>query len=296
MVERPSVGYRVFQVFNYMFLTFLGLVCILPMINVLALSFSNSAAIEANLVTFWPVNFNIQAYIEIFNNARFFEAFKISIMRSVAGLVVNMVMIFLTAYPLSFEPAKFRGRTVIMWYFVVTMLISGGLVPTYLLIRNLKLIDNFFVLVLPGALPVFSMILMMNYFRNLPSSLYEAALIDGAGHMSILIRLYIPLSIPSVATLMLFSAVGHWNSWFDAFIYMNNDKNWPLQTLLQSIITSQPDISKLIQEGGIEKLLKLSERSLTAAKILVSTVPILIVYPSVQKYFIKGIMLGSVKG
>jgi putative aldouronate transport system permease protein len=266
------------------------------MVHLLAVSLSDNAAIAANKVVFWPINANIDSYREIFSNTKFLRAFMISIARVVSGTALNLLLIVLTAYPLSFEHNRLKGRNWLMWYFVIPMLFGGGLIPTYLLIRNLNLLNKFLVLIVPGALPIFSMILVMNYFRSLPSSLYEAARIDGAGHINILGRIFLPLSLPSLATIALFSVVGHWNSWFDGLIYMTTDKNWPLQTLLQSAITAQRDVMATIQEGDLEKIKKLSERSLTAAKIMVTTIPVLISYPFAQKYFIKGIMLGSVKG
>jgi putative aldouronate transport system permease protein len=183
-----------------------------------------------------------------------------------------------------------------MWCFVIPMLFSGGLIPTYLLIRSVHLLNSFFVLIIPGALPIFSMIIMMNYFRSLPQSLYEAALIDGANHVSILYRIFLPLSLPALATVALFCVVGHWNSWFDGLLYMSTDKYWPLQTLLQATINAQRDITTVVAEGDIEKIKMLSEHTLTAAQIMITTAPILISYPFAQKYFIKGLLLGSVKG
>ena len=192
----------------------------------------------------------------------------------------------------------FKGRNIIMWYFLFTMLFSGGMIPTFLLIRDLDLLNKFWVLILPGAVQVFSIVLMMNYMRGLPKELFEAAIVDGADHLTILFRVYFPISLPAVATLALLSIVGHWNSWFDGMIYLRSVDKWPLQTYLQSILA---DLQNTSQKAGltpdeVQRLARISDKSMMSAQMFVSMIPVLLVYPFLQKYFVTGIRLGAVKG
>lgn len=295
MVERKSPSYMVFLVFNYVFLAFLAFTCLFPVVNVIAVSFSNPAAVAANRVTLWPVDTQVTAYQEIFGNRLLLRSIWVSVRRVLIGTAINLFLITATAYPLSKERSEFPARNIIMWYFVIPMLFNGGLIPTYLLIRNVGLLNSFWVLVIPAAVPIFSVIIMMNFLRSLPRSLFEVAMIDGANHWYILYRIAIPLSMPAIATLTLFAMVGHWNSWFDGLIYMLDSKKWPLQTFLQSAIKAQNELEKIAELGEFEKVRRLSNQTLMASKIVVATVPIVCVYPFLQKYFIKGILLGSIK-
>jgi putative aldouronate transport system permease protein len=293
MVKGKSSLYKIFSIVNIIFLGFLSFICLFPVLHVLAVSFSAPSAVAANKVGIIPVDFVTDGYREILLNKMFTGAFFVSTRRVIIGTSLNMLLITMTAYPLARDAGEFKGRNVFAWFFIIPMLFSGGLIPTYLLIRQLKLLNNFWVLIIPGAVPVFSVIMMMNFFRSLPKSLYEVAMIDGANHWYILFKIFIPLSMPSVATLTLFSMVGHWNSWFDGLIYMMDTTKWPLQTLLQSTIAAQKDITMLAELGDFEKVKHISDRTLLASKIVVATVPIICVYPFLQKYFIKGILVGS---
>jgi putative aldouronate transport system permease protein len=293
VVRSKTLGARSFDVFNYIFLAALALTCMLPMIHILAVSFSESSAAAANQVKFLPVGFHTVAYEQVLKSKGFWSAFLVSTARVVAGASLNMLLIFLLAYPLSKEPEEFKGRNVFMWLLFFPMLFNGGLIPTFLLVRNLRLINSFWSLILPGAVPIFSVIILMNFFRRLPKSLYEAALIDGAGHFTVLFKIYLPLSMASIATLTLFSMVGHWNEWFSGLIYMNNSTRWPLQTFLRQLLVNV-DYSRITKDD-LANLEKLSDRSFKAAQIFIATFPILCVYPFLQKHFVKGIVLGSVK-
>lgn len=296
MVKNRSVSYRVFSVFNNILMLVLGLLTLLPLVHIVALSFSDNAAVTANAVGLVPVGFNTEAYKYIFKDSQFFVATWISIKRVVLGTAISLVLILLTAYPLA-QPGKvLKGRKIIAWYLVFTTLFGGGLIPTYLLIRDLKMLDTFWSLILPGALPVFSAIMLMNYIRGLPSEIFEAAEIDGAGHLTILTKIIIQLSVPCLATLALFSMVGNWNEWFSATIYINDSGQWPLQSLMRSLINQSKDVKKIIEAGNYEQAMKLSNKSLQAAQIIFSTLPILISYPFLQRYFVKGIVVGAVKG
>ena len=292
-IRDKSLGSRLFDIINIFVLSILGLSCILPFVNLLALSLSSSAAATANIVTFWPVGFQLECYALVFKSGAFINAFGVSVLRVLAGTTLNLLFITLTAYPLSKEATELKGRNVIMWFYVVPMMFSGGLIPFFLVVQQLKLVDSFWVLVIPGAVPLFSVIMMMNYFRGINKNIYESAMIDGAGQLRILAQIYLPLSLPSLATLALFAMVGHWNEWFSGLIFLNDMNKWPLQTYLRQQLVSID--TKNLRADDIDLLLKLSNRSLKAAQLFVATVPILCVYPFLQKYFVTGITLGSVK-
>jgi len=290
-----SISRRIFLAINYILLAFLSIICFLPLVHLAAVSFSAKAAAGANLVTFWPKGFNVESYMLIMNTPRFLSAFQVSVWRVLAGTVVNMVLITLTSYVLSRESRDVKGRNVMMWYFIIPMLFSGGLIPTYLVIRNVGLLDSFLALIIPAAVPMWNVIMMMNFFRNLPRSLYEAAMLDGASHPRILLQVFIPMSMASIATITLFSMVGHWNSWFDGMIYINNPDYQPLQTYIRNIVTRGLDIQLLAREGNYRVIEMVSNETLKAAQVFVATVPILVAYPFLQKYFVTGITIGAVK-
>lgn len=294
MVEHYSLSRKIFVVANYVFLACLALLCILPLINVLAISFSSSAALDAGKVTLWPVEFSALAYNHIAENDAFLNSIWISVQRVLIGVALNFVLTILVAYPLSREVAQFRMRTVYVWIFVFTMLFSGGLIPTYIVIKELGLIDTIWALVLPGAVPVFNVILLLNFFRNLPKELSESAFIDGAGHGQTLFYIMVPLSLPAQATVTLFAIVGHWNEWFSGLIYMNSPDHYPLASYLQTIII-QMDLSSITDVSLLELMSKLNNRSLKSAQIFLGALPVLMIYPFMQRYFMKGIVLGSVK-
>lgn len=235
------------------------------------------------------------AYRAVIEDKMFFTAFLVSVKRVLLGGVIQFVITIMMAYPLSRESNVFRARNAYMWFIVFTMLFSGGLIPWYITIRDLGLLNTIWALVLPGAVPVFNVILLMNFFRGLPKELDDAANIDGAGPWRTMVQLYVPLSFPALATVTLFSIVGHWNAFFDGLILMNDPKNQPLQTYLNQIVVqfNTTNVNMTIEE--IERLAKLSNQTVNSAKILVSMIPILIIYPLLQKYFVNGITLGSVK-
>ncbi|KKI92186.1 ABC transporter permease [Bacillus sp. SA1-12] len=284
-----TIGYKWFSVFNHIFLITMAILCVLPLIHVLAVSFSGKEAASANIINLLPVDFTLDAYEKTLTNPQFTQALFNSFYRTVLGTFIAMSVTILAGYALSKE---FKSRNYYMWFLVFTMLFSGGLVPNYILISNLNMIDTVWALVLPGALSVFNLILLMNFFRSIPISLEEAALIDGAGFFRILFKIYLPLSMPGIATVTLFTMVGHWNSWFDGLIYMMKADNYPLATFLQTIVVQQ-DMSKISADPSL--LENLSQRTVQAAQIFIGALPILVVYPFLQKYFVKGIVLGSVK-
>ncbi len=283
-----------FTVFNTCFLILAGLICLIPMIHIAAVSFSSSAAAATGKVTLWPLDFSLNSYDYVAKRAAFWRSMGVSIQRIVLGGSINLLLVILTAYPLSKERSEFGARTFFAWAFFITMLFGGGLIPWYMVIRQFRLIDTIWALVLPGAVPVFSMILMLNFFRQVPKDLAEAAEIDGAGHWMTLFGIYVPVSTPALATILLFSLVGHWNSWFDGLILMNSPDNYPLQSYIQTIVV-QRTYSQLTREE-IEQLATISDKTLRSAQIFIGSIPIVLVYPFLQKYFVKGIVLGGVKG
>ena len=292
MIRDSSWFSRLFDGFNYVFLIIFALLCLAPMVHILAVSLSGRAPATAGFVSFWPIDFTLENYQEVMGSRTFSRSFIISVVRVLSGTSLNMVLIILTAYPLSKTPRAFKGRAIFIWFFVFAMLFNGGLIPTFFVVRNLGLLNTLGSLILPNALPIFSMILMMNFFRDVPKELEESAFIDGASHWRVLWHIYIPLSLPAIATLTLLSAVNHWNAWFDGLIYMTDTANYPMQTYLRTIVV-ELDLTNV----GIDPrdLQRLSDRAIRGAQIIVATVPILVVYPFLQRYFISGIKLGAVK-
>lgn len=288
-----SFGDKVFQAINYIILTVVTLTCLLPMLHVLALSLSDSVSATANKVLFIPKGFNLAAYQTMFSNPIFLNSFFVSVFRTVVGTAINLFVTILAAYPLSKENNELRGRKWISLFFITPMMISGGLIPTYLLVNKLGMIDSIWSLIIPGCLPIGNVVLMMNFFRGINKSILEAAYIDGANEFSILTRVVLPLPTASIATITLFQMVAHWNDWFGATIYINDNRKWPLQTLLRQMLKSI-DISTFGADT-ISQLRLLSDRSFRGAMIIFATIPILCVYPFMQKHFVAGITIGSVK-
>jgi putative aldouronate transport system permease protein len=225
---------------NLLVLALLALLCLFPIVHTLALSLSSATAAASGRVTVWPVEFTLQSYQFVLENAAFGKSFSVSVMRLLVGTPINMILTILVAYPLSRSIGEFRARDFFVWFFLITVLFSGGLIPWYMVIRQTGLIDSFWALILPGAVPVFNVILLTNSFRSIPKELEEAAAMDGAGHWTILFRVLLPLSLPILATLTLFVAVGHWNSWFDGLLLMNSPDKYPLQSYLQTVVVN-PD-------------------------------------------------------
>jgi putative aldouronate transport system permease protein len=279
---------------NLVLLALLGLLCLFPILYILALSFSSATAAASGQVTFWPVDFTTLSYQFVLNNPAFGKSFLISLLRVLVGTPINMILTILVAYPLSRSRSEFRARDFFAWFFIITILFSGGLIPWYMVIRQTGLIDNFWALIIPGALPVFNVILLANSFRSIPKELEEAATMDGAGHWSKLFKILLPMSLPVLATVTLFVMVGHWNAWFDGLILMNSPDKYPLQSYLQTVVVN-PD-PRMLTEHDLALLKVISDRTTRAAQIFIAMLPILIVYPFLQRYFTTGIKLGSIKG
>lgn len=291
--ETPSR--KVFNVVNTLLLFLVTLTCVLPIVHILAISLSSSAMASAGAVSFWPKNLSLAAYEYLISKRDFFASVMISVERVVVGTALMMFMIVITAYPLSKSGRDFRFRNAYMVYLAVTMFISGGMIPTYMVLRSLKLLDNFWVLILPCAVSVWSIIIMMNFMRGIPKSLEEAAYVDGASQWRVLFQVILPVSLPSIASLTLFSFIYHWNSWFDGMFYMNNVNNYPMATYLATQIMSNNQNMTNMTPEQLAQLSKLSEKTVRSAQLFISIIPILVIYPLLQRYFITGIVVGSVK-
>jgi putative aldouronate transport system permease protein len=288
----------VFTFFNYFLLITMSLLCVLPFFNLIALSFSGSYAVASGKVALLPVDFTLSSYQFVVRSGAFMTAFLISIERVVVGVSINMLLTILVAYPLSKEKHQFRSRGIYAWYFILTSLMSVGLIPLYMTVKFTGLMDQFLALILPTAVPVFNVIVLLNFFRNLPKELEESANIDGANEWTILWRIFIPLSKPALATLTLYCIIHHWNSWFDGIILMNNPAKYPLQSYLRTVIINPETYFKMAAKGSdYNKFLAfVNFRTTKAAQIFIAAAPMLCVYPFLQKYFTKGLVLGSVKG
>ncbi len=291
-----SKTYVTFRIINNIFMGFLAFICLVPMINVLATSFSSSLAVSAGEVKLWPIGFNLYSYKFVVSNSAFWRAMWVSVKRVVLGSTINVILCILTSYPLSKNSRVFKGRNIYTWYIFITMLFGGGLIPGYLVVSWTHLLNTIWAMIIPGAVNAWNVILMLNFFRQLPKALEEAAFIDGAGQWTILWKIVVPLSKPVIATIALFCMVGHWNDWFSAFIYIGSPKGYPLQTYLYSLLSM--DMTKItgIPQNIMNEISKVNNKTLTSAQVFVGAFPILLVYPFLQKYFTKGIVLGSVKG
>lgn len=294
---KQTKAQKIFCIFNAIFLGIVALICLLPMINIIALSFSSRNMVNAGAVTFWPKGFTLRSYQYMIESSGIFAAAWITVKRVFFGLIINLVMTILVAYPLSKEKQDFKSRTFYVGFFLFAMVFNGGLIPTFLVINQLGLIDTIWALILPNAVTMYYVLLMLNFFRGIPKGIEEAAIVDGAGWFTTLVRIYLPLSLPSLATITLFIIVGHWNEWFDGMIYNNKTYNYPLMTFLQfQIINFKTSDLRPEQLMADPSLAELNGRAIKSAAIVLCTVPILMFYPFLQKYFVTGIVMGSVKG
>ncbi|MBB6732734.1 carbohydrate ABC transporter permease [Cohnella zeiphila] len=275
---------------NLTLLFLMGLAALFPFLHVLAQSLSSHTAIVSDRVSVYPVGWQLEAYKQLLQDGAFYRSFGVAIIRTVLGTAINMTLTCLMAYSLSRKHLK--GRGLVMNMVIFTMIFNGGMIPTFLLLKQLHLLDTIWSLLLPSAVSAFNLILLKNFFQTIPESLVESARIDGAGHGIILRRLFVPLSLPAMATLTLFYAVMHWNSYFDAVMYINNSNLLPLQVYLRNVIVLDDSNMNLIDYSGATLI---SPESLKAATIIASVVPMIAIYPFVQHYFAKGVMLGAVK-
>lgn len=286
-----------FHIVNGILLALLMVICVLPVAHVLALSFSNSLQAASGNVTFWPNGFTLNAYRYVMEDKQFWGSLRVTLLRVGIGVPANILLVLLTAYPLSKPNSRFHGRTVFAWFFMVSTLFSGGLIPTYILINKLKMLNTIWALTLPGAMNVGYMIMMMNFFRGVPGDIEDAAIIDGASQPQILFRVYLPLCLPALATIILFATVVNWNCWMDGYMYMNTPDKYPLQTYLATILMqSKGNTETLMTPEQLARMSTISSKTIEAAQIVLAALPILCAYPFMQKYYTKGIISGSVKG
>lgn len=291
MVEKRSVGEIIFDGFNIVLLIMLAFLFLYPMWYVFVASLSSGHAIARGQVNFWPVGFNLEAYSKVFANQEIWTAYLNTIFYVVFGTIINLALTTLGAYPLSRQ--DLYGRGLFMGLIVFTMFFSGGLIPIYLNIRDLGLYNTRWALLLPPGISAFNLIVMRTFFQGIPDSLIESAKIDGANEFKILARIVLPLSKPVIAVMVLFYAVAHWNSWFNALIFLRNRSLFPLQLLLREILI-QASAAEMATGITTREITTISE-SIKYATIIVSTLPVLVIYPFLQKYFVQGVMIGAIK-
>lgn len=290
---KKSPSRRVFEVVNYTLFTLFGITILFPFINTIAISLSSFRAITLMEVTLWPVGFNVYSYQEIFKNSQFMRSF----MNTVGLTIFNTTLVIFIALLGSYAIASkyFVGKKILMIYLLITFYFSGGLIPTYLLVTRLGLRDSYFAMILPQITSVYYIIIFRNIMARLPQSLLESAEIDGATHPTVLFRIVFPLVLPTVAAFVVFSAVAYWNEWFSCMIYISDRKKWTLQFQLREILMSArlADTGRpsLVPEGET-----LHPENIKMAALMVTIIPIIIVYPFLQKYFVHGVLVGAVKG
>ncbi|OXS54758.1 ABC transporter permease [Cohnella sp. CIP 111063] len=295
---RASASDRLLSIFVYFCLTILGFVAFYPFWNAAVISFNEGTDTSMGGITFWPRAFTLANYQIVLENNQLVSAFVVSILRTTIGTALAILATAIFAFGMSRK--ELAARKFYMIFCVVTMYFSGGLIPYYLLIRDLGLMDTFWVMVIPGLVSVWNMIIFRTFFQGLPAGLAESAKIDGCGNWGVLFRIVLPLSGPVIATLALFTAINHWNDWFAPGLFISNADLLPIQTKLQQILNSnlmsqQMSFLDSAAASHMQSMKTVTSRSLTMATMMVATVPIILVYPFVQKYFVKGVLIGSMK-
>ncbi len=288
-------GEKIFYIVNACILTLLGITCLFPLINTVALSLSDTHAIESGRVTFYPIGWNTDAFSSLFHGTRVVPAFWNSVTITIIGVGLSMLATIMTAYPLSRR--IFVGRRFFTLAMVFTMLFQGGLIPTYLVVKSYGLINSYFALWLPALISTYNLLVMRSFFENIPDEIDDAAKIDGCSELAYLAKIVLPLSMPVLATLTLFYGVGFWNAFMNVLIYINETNKFNLTVLVQNMIKSQSLLQEIVAaSGNAAEQIHVVPESLKAAGVLVMVLPMLAVYPFLQKYFVKGVMLGSIKG
>ena len=293
MLIKKSAGERAFNVINTIFMIFMILITLYPLLYVVFASFSESNKLMANVGLLWkPLGFSTQAYKKVLENPAVPQGFINSVFLVVVGSSVNIIMTCIGAYVLSRK--NLYWKPVMMVMVVVTMYFNGGLIPNFLLIRDLKMLDTFFALLIPGAISTFNLIIMRAGFMAIPDSLEESAKLDGAGNITILARIIVPLAMPTIAVIILYYSVGHWNAWFNSMIYITDRSKFPLQLVLRQILILN-DTASMQADSALANVEAVGE-TIKYALIVLSSIPMLIVYPFLQRHFIKGVMIGALKG
>ncbi|AIQ43589.1 carbohydrate ABC transporter permease [Paenibacillus sp. FSL R7-0312] len=291
MVEDRTISGRIFSAVNFTLLAIIALVTVLPFVHVVAGSFTTSAELAANKFVLIPKVWSLEAYKFIFSTNTIFRALGVSIGVTLIGTLFSMFITSLMAYGLSRRDLD--GRRVFNFLVVFTMLFHGGMIPTFLVVKELGLIDSYSALILPSAISAFNMIILKNFFQNIPEGLEESAKIDGCNDFGILFKIVLPLSLPAIATISLFYAVTYWNTYMSAILYLDNSAKWPIQVLLRQIVVLA---SGMDHSATLDGSVPPPDQTIKMAVIVVATLPILMVYPFLQKHFAKGAMLGSMKG
>ncbi|WP_019534784.1 carbohydrate ABC transporter permease [Paenibacillus ginsengihumi] len=287
-----SIGSRIFNVINYSLLILISIITIVPFMYIVAVSFATPEEVAKGGLMLFPTKFTLGAYQYIFSTETMIRSVMVSIGVTVVGTLINLVLTSFMAYPLA-RP-NLRGRSAVLFMVLFTMLFSGGMIPTYFVVKAFGMINSYWSLIIPTAISAFNLIVLKNFFQQIPEGLEESAKIDGCHDLGILFRIVLPLSMPAMATFGLFYAVSHWNTYFNAVMYINDSEKWPVQIVLRQIVLLSQDMigDSTAQAEPMEYL----PQTIRMASIVVATIPIVIVYPFLQKYFAKGVMLGSVKG
>lgn len=290
---KQTKGDTIFEIINN-FLLFIALVIVLyPLIFVISASFSNSMLVMQGDVWLWPKGFNLESYKAVFRNEAIMNGYMNTIIYTILGTALNLVMTIAGAYPLSRK--DFIGKNAITFFLSFQMFFSGGLIPTYLLYRKLGLYNNIWVMILPGAIGMWNLIIMRTFFQNIPFELQEAAHIDGCSNIGILLKIVLPLSAPIIAVMVMFYGVGHWNAFFNAMIYIKERGKYPLQLVLREILI-QNDTNSMMEHDSTLLQQQFLGETLKYAIIIVSSAPVMMLYPFLQRYFVKGVMVGAIKG
>ncbi|ANY74744.1 carbohydrate ABC transporter permease [Paenibacillus ihbetae] len=295
---RLGFGDRVMQVIIYIFLALLAFVTFYPFWNGLVISLNSGSDTALGGVTFWPRDFTLENYEIVFQDKRLLNGFGISVARTVVGTISSILVTSIFAYGMT--KRELIGRKYYMVMCIITMYFGGGLIPTFMLVRSLGLMDSFWVFIIPSLVSVWNMIIFRTFFQGLPNGLEESAKIDGAGNWGIYFRIILPLSGPVIATLSLFTAVAHWNEWFLPSIYITKEELLPIQTILRQILNSNIMSEQMSQldsssAAALSRMQSVTTKSLSMATMIVATLPIIMVYPFVQKHFVKGVLVGSLK-
>lgn len=290
---KETRGDKIFRVVIAIILLFVNAIMLYPFILIISLSISDPEAVLRGEVTFLPKGFSGRAYEKMITTPNFIKSYGNTILYATVGTIITLALTALTAFPLSVT--KFRSKKFLNVYYMITMFFYGGMIPTFLVVRGLGIIDTLWAMVLPGALTAYNIMIFRSFFQGIPESLHESAYIDGANDWRVLFSIILPLSKPVIATIALFTIVRHWNSFFNALLYLNTPDKYPLQMILRNILTGAEQLNK--DSGAFETLAQSSvTESLKDASIIITTLPVICIYPFIQRYFVKGVMIGSVKG
>lgn len=293
-IGKKSLGEKAFDAFNCFFLIAFAATCVYPFLNVLTVSFSTAAAANAYGLKLFPKEFTLEAYKSVFDNRFIWIGYGNTIVRTIVGTFLNIAFSILCAYPLS--KRHLPNRNLFTFLIVFTIFFSGGLIPNYLLIKELGLLDSRWSLILPGLINAYTMVIVRNYFMSLPEEIEESAKMDGAHDFRILYSIVLPVSMPIIATIGLWYAVAHWNAWFDALLYISDPNKTVLNTVLRKIVIEGQSHFQNFDANELNRTQTVTPDVIKAATIMVATLPILCVYPFIQKYFVKGVLVGSLKG